>query len=111
MIGRSTALDSGLRLPSSSLSGVIPWPVRGIENPNRSSNTLMISRYTDPQMGSIWTDQNKFQKWLEVEIATAEVEAEAGLIPKSAARAIRRKARFEVERILEIEKKVKHDVI
>jgi len=62
-------------------------------------------------MGSIWTDQNKFQKWLEVEIATAEVEAEAGLIPKSAARAIRRKARFEVERILEIERQVKHDVI
>jgi adenylosuccinate lyase len=62
-------------------------------------------------MGSIWSDQNKFQKWLEVEIATAEVEAEAGLIPKSAARAIRRKAGFEVERILEIEAKVKHDVI
>ena len=62
-------------------------------------------------MGSIWSDQNKFQKWLEVEIATAEVEAEAGLIPKSAARAIRRKGRFEVERILEIERQVKHDVI
>jgi adenylosuccinate lyase len=62
-------------------------------------------------MGSIWTDQNKFQKWLEVEIATAEVEAEAGLIPKSAARAIRRKAGFDVERILEIERQVKHDVI
>jgi adenylosuccinate lyase len=62
-------------------------------------------------MGNIWTDQNKFQKWLEVEIATAEVEAEAGLIPKSAARAIRRKAGFEVERILEIERQVKHDVI
>jgi adenylosuccinate lyase len=62
-------------------------------------------------MGSIWTDQNKFQKWLEVEIATAEVEAEAGLIPKSAARAIRRKGCFEVERILEIERQVKHDVI
>ena len=71
----------------------------------------MIARYTRPEMGSIWTDQNKFQKWLEVEIATAEVEAEAGLIPKSAARAIRRKAGFEVERILEIERKVKHDVI
>ena len=71
----------------------------------------MIPRYTRPEMGSIWTDQNKFQKWLEVEIATAEVEAEAGLIPKSAARAIRRKARFEVERILEIERQVKHDVI
>ena len=71
----------------------------------------MIPRYTRPDMGSIWTDQNKFQKWLEVEIATAEVEAEEGLIPKSAARAIRRKARFEVERILEIERRVKHDVI
>jgi len=71
----------------------------------------VIPRYTRSEMGNIWTDQNKFQKWLEVEIATAEVEAEAGLIPKSAARAIRRKANFEVERILEIEAKVKHDVI
>ena len=71
----------------------------------------MIPRYTRPEMGRIWTDENKFQKWLEVEIATAEVEAEAVLIPKRAARAIRRKGRFEVERILEIEKKVKHDVI
>jgi adenylosuccinate lyase len=62
-------------------------------------------------MGRIWSDENKFQKWLEVEIATAEVEAEAGLVPKSAARAIRRKARFEVNRIVEIEKQVKHDVI
>jgi adenylosuccinate lyase len=71
----------------------------------------MIPRYTRPEMGRIWSDENKFQKWVEVEIATAEVEAEAGLIPKSAARAIRRKARFEVARILEIEKRVKHDVI
>ncbi|MBZ5562891.1 MAG: adenylosuccinate lyase [Acidobacteriia bacterium] len=71
----------------------------------------MIPRYTRPDMGRIWTDENKFRQWLEVEIATAEVEAEAGLIPKSAARAIRKKAKFEVERILEIEKKVKHDVI
>jgi adenylosuccinate lyase len=71
----------------------------------------MIPRYTRPEMGRIWTDENKFQKWLDVEIATAEVEAEAGLIPKSAARAIRKKARFEVERIFEIERQVKHDVI
>ena len=71
----------------------------------------MIPRYTRPQMGGIWSDENKFRKWLDVEIATAEVEAEAGLIPKSAARAIKRRARFDVARILEIEKQVKHDVI
>ncbi len=71
----------------------------------------MIPRYTRPEMGRIWTDENKFQKWLDVEIATAEVEAEAGLIPKSAARALRKKAGFEVDRILEIERQVKHDVI
>jgi adenylosuccinate lyase len=71
----------------------------------------MIPRYTRPEMGRIWTDENKFRKWLEVEIATAEVEAEAGLIPKSAARAIRRKGKFEVERILEIERQVRHDVV
>src|SRR6058998_2656455 len=71
----------------------------------------MIPRYTRPEMGRIWSDENKFRQWLEVEIATAEAEAEAGLIPRSAARAIRRKGRFSVERILEIEKKVKHDVV
>jgi adenylosuccinate lyase len=71
----------------------------------------MIPRYTRPEMGAIWSDENKFQKWLDVEIATAEAEAEAGLIPKSAARAIRRKGRVNVQRILEIEKEVKHDVI
>jgi adenylosuccinate lyase len=71
----------------------------------------MIPRYTRPEMGRIWTEENKFQKWLNVEVATAEVEAEAGLIPKSAARAIRRKGKFEVERILEIERQVKHDVV
>src|SRR5579875_1639077 len=69
----------------------------------------MIPRYTRPEMSAIWSDENKFQKWLDVEIATAETEA--GLIPKSAARAIRRKGRFDVQRILEIEKEVKHDVI
>jgi adenylosuccinate lyase len=71
----------------------------------------MISRYTRPEMGRIWSDENKFANWLAVEIATAEAEAEAGLIPRAAARAIRRKAKFDVRRILEIEKRVKHDVI
>jgi adenylosuccinate lyase len=71
----------------------------------------MIPRYTRPEMGRIWSDENKFRCWLAVEVATAEVEAEAGLIPKSAARAIRQRSKFSVERILEIEKQVKHDVI
>lgn len=71
----------------------------------------MIARYTRPEMGRIWTDENKFRNWLKVEIATAEAEADAGLIPPSAARAIRRKARFDVDRIADIEREVKHDVI
>jgi adenylosuccinate lyase len=71
----------------------------------------MIPRYTRPEMGAIWSDENKFQKWLDVEIATAEAEADAGMIPKNAARAIRRKGRVDVQRILEIEKEVRHDVI
>lgn len=62
-------------------------------------------------MGRIWSDENKFRKWLDVEIATAEVEAEAGLIPPEAAEAIRAKSTFSVERINEIEREVKHDVI
>ncbi len=71
----------------------------------------MIARYTRPEMGRIWSEENKFRKWLEVEIAAAEAEADAGLIPQRAARAIRRRGRFEVERIHAIEKEVKHDVI
>ncbi len=71
----------------------------------------MIPRYTRPEMGRIWSDENKFHKWLEVEIATAEVEAEAGLIPRRAAAAIRRRGRFSAARIAEVERRVKHDVI
>jgi adenylosuccinate lyase len=62
-------------------------------------------------MGRIWSDQNRFRCWLEVEKAVAEVEAEAGMIPAEAARAIREHARFDAARILEIEREVKHDVI
>ncbi len=71
----------------------------------------MIPRYTRPEMGRIWSNENKFRKWLDVEIAAAEAEAEAGLIPRRAARAIRRKGRFSAERIREIERQVKHDVL
>jgi len=71
----------------------------------------MIARYTLPEMGNIWTDENKFRKWLEVEIAVCEVHAEMGTIPLEAVEIINKKARFEVERIQEIEKTVRHDVI
>jgi len=62
-------------------------------------------------MGRIWDDQNRFAKWLEVEIVACEAMAEEGLIPKEAVEVIRRKAGFSAERILEIEKITKHDVI
>ncbi len=71
----------------------------------------MIPRYTRPEMRRIWSDDNKFRRWLDVEMATAEVEAEAGLIPAEAAVAIRSKSSFSVERIDAIEREVKHDVI
>ena len=62
-------------------------------------------------MGRIWSDQNKFQQWLEVELAATETLAEAGEVPAEAARLLRAHARFDVERILAIETEVKHDVI
>lgn len=71
----------------------------------------MIERYTRPQMGRIWEDQNRFAKWLEVEIAACEGMADQGLMPREALEAIKQKARFSVERILEIEAQTKHDVI
>lgn len=71
----------------------------------------MIERYTLPRMGAIWTDKNKFQKWLEVEICVCEVQAELGLIPNEAVEQIRSKAQFNTQRILAIEQEVKHDVI
>jgi adenylosuccinate lyase len=71
----------------------------------------MISRYTLPEMGAIWTEENKFRKWLEVEIAACQANAEAGSIPMQAVDIIRQKAAFSVERIHELEKTLDHDVI
>jgi adenylosuccinate lyase len=71
----------------------------------------MIERYTLPEMRDIWSLQNKFQKWLDVEIAVCEVHAENGLIPADALNEIKSKAAFSVERINEIEKTTDHDVI
>lgn len=71
----------------------------------------MITRYTRPQMGKIWEDQNKYQRWLDVELAVTETLEEEGIVPKDAAREIRAKAAFSVDRISAIEADVKHDVI
>ncbi|MFY9570949.1 MAG: adenylosuccinate lyase [Blastocatellia bacterium] len=71
----------------------------------------MIERYTRPEMGAIWTDQSRFQKWLDVEIAVCEVHADMGTIPREAVDKIKRTASFSVERINEIERTTRHDVI
>src|SRR6185369_2562302 len=71
----------------------------------------MIARYTRPEMGRIWSDQNRFQQWLEVELAASEALAEIGTVPPEAARLLRAHAAFDVDRILDIEREVKHDVI
>ncbi len=71
----------------------------------------MIRRYTRPEMGRIWEEENRFAKWLDVEIAACEGMAEEGLIPRESLENIKTKARFSVERILEIEDQTKHDVI
>ncbi|MCC6345801.1 MAG: adenylosuccinate lyase [Nitrospirales bacterium] len=71
----------------------------------------MIARYTRPEMGRLWEPGNRFRKWLDVEIAACEAWAEMGEIPGDALKVIREKARFDVARIDEIEKTVKHDVI
>jgi adenylosuccinate lyase len=71
----------------------------------------MIDRYTLPEMGALWSEQNKFQKWLDVEIAVCEVHAEMGTIPSAALAEIKSRASFSVERINEIEKTTNHDVI
>jgi adenylosuccinate lyase len=71
----------------------------------------MIERYTLPEMKQLWSLENKFKKWLEVELAVCEVHAEDGIIPPEALKQIKEKASFSVERISEIEKVTDHDVI
>ncbi|KMK75318.1 adenylosuccinate lyase [Alkalihalobacillus pseudalcaliphilus] len=71
----------------------------------------MIERYTRPEMGKIWTEQNRYQAWLEVEIVACEAWAELGEIPKEDVQKIRENASFDVNRILEIEQETRHDVV
>lgn len=71
----------------------------------------MIARYTLPEMGAIWSEENKFRTWLRVEIAAARAMADLGIIPAKAFRVIEKKAAFDIRRIDEIEAEVNHDVI
>ena len=71
----------------------------------------MIDRYTRPEFARIWSDENKFQKWLDVEIAVCVAQAELDAIPGTAVENIKKRAKFETSRVLEIEAEVKHDVI
>src|SRR4051794_7005905 len=71
----------------------------------------MIARYTHPDMGAIWSDQRRYETWLEVELAAADAMADAGLIPRDAATELRAKAAFDPRRIEEIEAVTQHDVI
>jgi adenylosuccinate lyase len=71
----------------------------------------MIARYTRPEMGRIWSEESKFRQWLEVELAASEALAEIGEVPLEAARLLREHASFDVARINEIEREVRHDVI
>ena len=71
----------------------------------------MISRYTRPAMGKIWSDDNKFRCWLQVEIAASLTLADAGIVPQEAAKAIAERGDFDLNRINEVETEVKHDVI
>jgi len=72
---------------------------------------MMIPRYTRPEMGKIWTDQRKYETWLEIELLVCEALSELGEIPKEAVKEIKGKACFDVQRVNEIEKVTKHDVI
>jgi adenylosuccinate lyase len=71
----------------------------------------MIERYTRPEMSAVWSDEARYQRWLDVELAVCDVLAERGVIPAEAVRTIRAKARFDVPRIEAIEREVRHDVI
>jgi adenylosuccinate lyase len=71
----------------------------------------LIGRYTRAEMGRVWSEENRFQKWLDVELAATETLADAGIVPRDAAAKLRERAKINVARINEIEAKVKHDVI
>ncbi|KPJ60396.1 MAG: adenylosuccinate lyase [Latescibacteria bacterium DG_63] len=71
----------------------------------------MIERYTLPEMGRLWSEENKLAVWLEVEVAVCEAQAERGIIPKESLKIIKEKAGFDIERVKEIEQETRHDLV
>src|ERR687884_2049180 len=71
----------------------------------------MIPRYSRPEMAAIWEPRNRFRIWFEIEAHACDAQAELGVIPKAAAEAVWRRGKFEIERIDEIERETRHDVI
>jgi adenylosuccinate lyase len=71
----------------------------------------LIKRYTRPEMGAVWSDERRFRRWLDVEIAAMEAWAELGVVPAAAVESVRARATVDVERILEIERRTHHDVL
>ncbi len=106
---RSSRLSPGMAQFPISVSGIIEQEVRLA--PTRLQGADLIARYTRSEMGRVWSDENKFQRWLDVELAATETLAEAGIVPREAAAKLRARARIDVSRINEIESKVRHDVI
>jgi adenylosuccinate lyase len=74
-------------------------------------HAAMIERYTTPEMRAIWSEENKYRTWLEVEVAICEGLAHYGYIPPEDAKTIREKARFDIARIAELEQITRHDVM
>src|SRR5271167_4458003 len=89
----------------------IPSPLVLLGTNDGRGEAAVIPRYTRPDMGRIWSDENRFRTWLTVEVAATETLAKAGMVPKDAAKAIRKRADFDLQRIHEIEAEVRHDVI
>ena len=71
----------------------------------------MIDRYSRKEIKSIWEDKNKYSLWLKIELAAAEAMERINIIPRGVSKKIKSKARINVKRILQIEEKVKHDII
>jgi adenylosuccinate lyase len=82
-----------------------------VKRKRSNGGLIMIERYTRPEMGSIWTEENKFKAWLEVEILACEAWAELGDIPKEDVQKVRENASFDINRIYEIEQETRHDVV